>query len=166
LIEESCFCILSQQTVEKNLWWNKKLLSQAGKEVLIKAVLQAIPIYAMGVFRLPDSFLRDLHLMISDFWWHNQDNRKIHWLSWKKLCTSKRDGEIGFWDLVLLNKAMLRKQLWRILSNPTSLVCRVLKARYFPRGPYWRQKWVGNLHSLGAAFCQPTTSYLPNLDGL
>ncbi|KAH0988060.1 hypothetical protein GBA52_015237 [Prunus armeniaca] len=46
------------QFVRENLWrrlttWNGKLLSAAGKEVLIKVVAQALPIYTMSVFKLP-----------------------------------------------------------------------------------------------------------------
>jgi hypothetical protein len=33
--------------------WNEKFLLQAGKGVLLKAVIQAIPIYTMSVFQLP-----------------------------------------------------------------------------------------------------------------
>ncbi|KAL0442213.1 UNVERIFIED_CONTAM: hypothetical protein Sradi_0160200 [Sesamum radiatum] len=40
--------------------WGAKRLSQAGWIVLIKAVAQAIPTYAMGCFLLPDGLLHEL----------------------------------------------------------------------------------------------------------
>ncbi|KAL0336948.1 UNVERIFIED_CONTAM: hypothetical protein Scaly_1969900 [Sesamum calycinum] len=43
---------------------NEKMLSHAGKGMLIKAVLQSIPTYAMGVFRLPEGVLRDIQSLV------------------------------------------------------------------------------------------------------
>lgn len=40
-------------------------------------------------------------------------------------------GGLGFKNLLLFNKALLAKQVWRLLSQPTSLLAKVLKARYY-----------------------------------
>jgi hypothetical protein len=48
--------------------WSSKLLSQAGKEVLIKSVAQAIPSYCMGVFLLPTSIGDEIERMLNSFW--------------------------------------------------------------------------------------------------
>jgi hypothetical protein len=88
--------------------WKEKLLSQAGREVLMKAVIQAIPTYAMSCFKFPVGFCDELSSMATEFWWGQKDGaRKIHWLSKKKLLKSKKEGGMGFRDLQLFNDALL-----------------------------------------------------------
>lgn len=48
--------------------WDSKLLSRAGKEILLKTVIQAMPNYAMGVFLLPMELCKDIERMMSRFW--------------------------------------------------------------------------------------------------
>jgi hypothetical protein len=41
--------------------WKTKFLAQAGKEVLLKAVVQAIPTYSMSLFLLPKSLCKEIN---------------------------------------------------------------------------------------------------------
>uniref|UniRef100_A0A803PZ76 Reverse transcriptase domain-containing protein n=1 Tax=Cannabis sativa TaxID=3483 RepID=A0A803PZ76_CANSA len=113
--------------------WSSKCFSRAGKEVLLKAAIQAIPAYAMACFRLPVKICKGIEAAMARFWWGSSgETRKIHWRSWKFLCQSKFRGGLGFRSLVHFNQAMLAKQACHIMQNPTSLLGRILKARYFP----------------------------------
>jgi hypothetical protein len=49
--------------------WKEKMLSKAGKEILIKVVAQAIPIYAIACFDLTKCFCDELGTMICRYWW-------------------------------------------------------------------------------------------------
>ena len=58
--KKNTFRALKEKLDNKLSGWKEKLLSQVGKEVLIKAVAQAIPTYTMSVFKLPNSLYDDL----------------------------------------------------------------------------------------------------------
>lgn len=80
--------------------WKEKLLSQAGCEILIKAVLLAIPTYTMSCFKLPKGLIKDFEILIKKFWWgYRGDQKKIHWVSWEKICQPKSEGGMGFKEL-------------------------------------------------------------------
>ena len=113
--------------------WKEKFLSKVGREILIKAVAQAIPTYTLNCFRLPKTWCDELNSLIAQYWWGQSiDKRKIHWLKRDKLCTAKEDGRIGFRNLHMFNTALLSKQCWRLIENQPSLFFRVFKAKYFP----------------------------------
>ena len=107
-------------------------MSQAGREVLIKAIATAVPTYPMHLFLFPKSICKSMSADIANFWWGNSDDKKkTHWLAWSKLCKNKDEGGLNFRDFYGFNLSLLAKQVWRLLRNPNALWARILKAKYF-----------------------------------
>jgi hypothetical protein len=134
------------QFIQDKVWkklkgWTEKNLSFAGRATLIKAVAQAIPTYIMSSCLIPKGLCDHMESQISNFWWgSNVDKRKIHWVNWKNTCKAKSKGGMGFKDLRAFNEALLAKQGWRLITNPTSLVARILKAKYYPNCEFLKAK--------------------------
>jgi hypothetical protein len=104
-----------------------------GKEILLKAMVQAIPSFYMSVFLLLKSLCLEINNLMKGFWWwHIKKDRKIPWMSWDKLGIPKNSGGMGFRDLNCFNKSLLAKQVWRMWTMPDSLVAQIMKAKYFP----------------------------------
>ncbi|XP_019161436.1 PREDICTED: uncharacterized protein LOC109158072 [Ipomoea nil] len=49
--------------------WQNKLLSRAGKEVLLKSIAQSLPIFTMSTFLLPMRVCDSLEKMFNRYWW-------------------------------------------------------------------------------------------------
>jgi hypothetical protein len=67
--------------VKDRIWkringWRSRPLSRAGKEVMIKSVLQAIPAYIMNIYLLPDTLIVEIERMINAFWWGGGNNNR------------------------------------------------------------------------------------------
>lgn len=117
----------SFEKIQQRVWkclqgWEGKLLSQAGREVLIKSVIQSIPTYAMSCFKLSVTLCHEIESLIRKFWWGQRGNRrKVHWVKWEEMCKHKDEGGMGFKDLTMFNEAMLAKLAWRLFNDDTSL---------------------------------------------
>jgi hypothetical protein len=70
----SAFTSIKGKVWDRINGWKERFLSQTGKEVLLKAVVQAIPTYTMSVFLLPKTLSKDINSMMSRFWWGHKDN--------------------------------------------------------------------------------------------
>lgn len=131
------------------------MLSQVGKEVLIKSVAQAIPSCCMGVFLLLIYICDEIERMLNSFWWgvKGANRNGIRWMSWDKLIMRKGWGDMGFRNIYGFNLAMLWKQCCNFLTKPNIKVFRIFKAKYFPNGDFlgsslghnliyvWRSIW-------------------------
>ena len=69
-----------QSTKEKVLKrlsdWIEKYASCGVKEDLIKSVIQALAVYAMGIFKFPASLCEELTQIIRNFWWGDEEDRR------------------------------------------------------------------------------------------
>lgn len=115
---------------------------------------QAIPTYMMNVFSIPNGLLDEMSSLMANIWWGSKDKEKgMHWKSWKSFCLQKNLGGPGFCDLRVFNQALLEKQGWHLIPEPSSPLARVLKARYYPNSIFtlsfrgsnpsftWRSIW-------------------------
>ncbi|GER38816.1 RNA-directed DNA polymerase (reversetranscriptase)-related family protein [Striga asiatica] len=159
--KKDTFAFVKECVSSRIMSWRNKFLNEAGREILIKTVLSALPVYVMSIFRLPVGVCQDICRDLATFWWGKTDEgkSKIHWTLWSCLAKSKWEGGLGFRDLCDFNEALILKQLWRLLTKPNCLMSKVLRGRYFFRqnfmevskksSDYWMWKgWLDARKSL------------------
>jgi hypothetical protein len=70
--------------------------------------------YFMSLFPLPAGVANHIEKFQCDFLWGRLgDEFKYRLVSWSKTCSSISEGELGIQNLLIFNRALLGKWLWR-----------------------------------------------------
>lgn len=102
-----------------NLWQNQ-LLSFRGRYILIKHVLQSMPLYLLSATNPPASVINQLHKIFAKFFWASATgSRNKHWVSWENMCFPIEEGGIDFRSFHVVSKSLFAK-LWWIFKTSTS----------------------------------------------
>nr|GEW06321.1 RNA-directed DNA polymerase, eukaryota [Tanacetum cinerariifolium] len=111
--------------------WKLKTLSIGGRLTLLKSVLGATPIYSISLYKVPKFVLNSMESIRRNFFNGIQDgDRKISWVKWSKVLSSKKYGCLGVSSFFALNMAFLFKWIWRFISHDNSLWFRFILAMH------------------------------------
>ena len=75
--------------------------------------------------------------------------RKAHLVNWEMVYAGKEKGRLGLRKLVLLNKALLGKWVWRFDLAKDNLWKQVLMAKYRQEDLGWRTKKANGVFGVG-----------------
>lgn len=94
-------------------------------------LLLCISVVAMSYFKLRKPTYDNLvSLVETNHCRLNEDKRKIHCISWEKLCLPKQLGEMYFKYIHLLNQVLSAKHVSRLMRDHECHFSRFLKNRY------------------------------------
>ena len=115
------------------LLWTNHFLSRGGRLVLLKAVLQSIPVYWASIAHIPKGIIAKIRKKCINFLWTTRSKKEgIPLVKWPKIVLPKSRGGWGIKNLDLFCKALAAKSLWRLVENPDMLWGRTLREKYFP----------------------------------
>lgn len=118
--------------------WKNRNLSYAGRVELIRAVVQGIINFWMGIFPIPCSVIKKISSLCRNFLWgHNNSGNVKPLISWKNICLPKSEGGVGLLCLKTWNNALLSRILWDCHSKKDSLWVRWVHHYYFKGHSIW-----------------------------
>lgn len=94
------FGYIKDKLQERLQGWDKKNLSRAGNEILIKTSAQTLLNYTMNVFLIPVNICKELERSMCRYWWRSKSSsqKPIHWMSWERMSARK---ELEVWGFVI-----------------------------------------------------------------
>lgn len=109
--------------------WKAKNLSFGGRLTLVKSVLNSLPLFYFSLFKVPRKVLNTLDGLRRRFLWGgDSSSKKIHWVKWETVVTSKNNGGLGVGCLESANLALLAKWRWRLKTEHNALWSSCIRA--------------------------------------
>jgi hypothetical protein len=113
--------------------WTLCSLNLPSHLILLKSVLQALPVYVFSTLAAPNFILNTLRTIQRKFLWQgNKEGHKITLVSWGKVYNPKKAGGIGLRDPTILNKVLSAKIWWIWLKRPQYLWACLWRKKYTP----------------------------------
>ncbi|XP_019173838.1 PREDICTED: uncharacterized protein LOC109169412 [Ipomoea nil] len=111
--------------------WKAKTLSLAGRVVLARSVLNAMPAYTMQTTYLPKGVCLEIEKRTRKFVWGSSDaDRKMNLVNWNLVTTATEAGGLGIKRMCELNMAYMAKLGWRLLAEKDSLWAQTINVKY------------------------------------
>lgn len=121
--------------------WNAKLPSTSGKDLMLKTMAQALPMYVMSMLKLPREVCNRLMAMMMHFWLAGfGEGKDVHWCLKDRIMRRKEIHGLGFKDMELFSYAMLAKQARNLICKPNILCAKFLRRLYHPYLKFARAK--------------------------
>lgn len=121
--------------------WSAKMLTYAGRILLVKSVLFHCQVYWSNVFILPKCIIKKIDTICRNYIWSGKSDRKVMALvSWETICVPKKEGGLGVLQLAQWNNAACCKMLWKLVVNEDSMWTRWAKATYLKNQSLWNAK--------------------------
>ncbi|KAK1277342.1 hypothetical protein QJS04_geneDACA023549 [Acorus gramineus] len=116
--------------------WMMRFLSLAGRAIVLKSIIQTIPLYLFHVTWVPDWVVEKMDMLARRFLWGSGNQSKgIHYVSWDKVTRSTKEGGLGLYRMATLRNAVAIKRAFQLLQDSHSLWSHVIQVKY---------KWNGN----------------------
>ncbi|XP_058757247.1 uncharacterized protein LOC131630489 [Vicia villosa] len=98
--------------------WKAKLLSMAGRVLLVKTIIQSMMVHNIAIYDWPSSVIKSIEASSRNFIWsENVDQNKLVIVSWKKCCSKTTEGGLGIISLNHYNKATNLYLCWQFLNK-------------------------------------------------
>ncbi|CAM6117704.1 unnamed protein product [Calypogeia fissa] len=110
--------------------WSSKLLSFTGRTILIRHVLQAIPIYHMMFVETSKRTCDKLEKIFREFLWGHKTagGKKLALVAWDKLTRPRAEGGLGFKNMQAHSQALLTKWVTEALDSPNTEWAQLFRA--------------------------------------
>lgn len=102
--------------------WSARLLSQAGRVRLVKAIGFSIANYWLQCFPIPKAELQKIRVICRTFiWTRGTTPSRKNPIAWKSMCKPMSKGGLNLLDLERWNAITMMKLLWDLCRNTDSL---------------------------------------------